>query len=179
MLWQFLNLKMGEKMTDESRRGFIGKAFGAFAAVGGIASLIAMKKTWDPLPSVMSAGFTTVDVSGLEENKLEIVVWRGKPIFILKYSADMTPTEGRNIKIGDHYYSVMIGLCTHLGCIPAYRTVKKDFKCACHGGEFSADGKETFGPPPRPLDIPPFNLDGETLVLGEEGEAYRALVAKA
>ena len=70
-------------MMDESRRGFIGKAFGAVAAVGGIASLIAMKKTWDPLPSVMSAGFTTVDVSGLEPNKLEVVVWRGKPVFIL------------------------------------------------------------------------------------------------
>ena len=72
-------------MENESRRGFIGKAFGAVAAVGGVASLLAMKKTWDPLPSVMTAGFTTVDVSALEANKLQISVWRGKPIFILKY----------------------------------------------------------------------------------------------
>jgi ubiquinol-cytochrome c reductase iron-sulfur subunit len=165
-------------MTDESRRGFIGKAFGAVAGVGAVASLIAMKKTWDPLPSVMSAGFTTVDVSGLEANKLEIVVWRGKPIFVLKYSPDMKPTDGRSIKIGSDYFSVMIGLCTHLGCIPAYRSDKKDFKCACHGGEFTADGKQVFGPPPRPLDIPPFKLDGQTLVLGEEGPEYKALVAQ-
>jgi len=166
-------------MMDESRRGFIGKAFGAVAAVGGVASLIAMKKTWDPLPSVMSAGFTTVDVSGLEANKLEIVVWRGKPIFILKYSADMAPTDGRSVKVGENYYSVMVGLCTHLGCIPAYRCDKQDFKCACHGGEFSADGVQTFGPPPTPLEIPPYKIDGTTLVLGEEGPEYKAMMAKA
>ncbi|RUM62402.1 MAG: ubiquinol-cytochrome c reductase iron-sulfur subunit [Sulfurimonas sp.] len=166
-------------MTNESRRGFIGKAFGAVAGVGAVASLVAMKRTWDPLPSVMSAGFTTVDVSSLVENKLEIVVWRGKPIFLLKYSAAMKPTEGRNVKIGDHYFSVMIGLCTHLGCIPAYRPDTKDFKCACHGGEFTADGVNVFGPPPRPLDIPPFKIDGTTLVLGEEGEEYKKLTAKA
>lgn len=165
-------------MTDESRRGFIGKAFGGFAAVGAVASLVAMKKTWDPLPSVMAAGFTTVDVSNMEANKLNIVVWRGKPIFVLKYTEDMKPTDGRNVKIGDHYFSVMIGLCTHLGCIPEYFGDKQKFKCACHGGEYSADGKQTFGPPPRPLDIPPFKLDNNTLVLGEAGPAYEALVAK-
>ncbi|MBN2896022.1 MAG: ubiquinol-cytochrome c reductase iron-sulfur subunit [Campylobacterales bacterium] len=166
-------------MTNESRRGFIGKAFGAVAGVGAVASLVAMKKTWDPLPSVMSAGFTTVDVSALAENKLEVVVWRGKPVFILKYSADMAPTDGRNVKVGDHYFSVMIGLCTHLGCIPAYLPDAHQFKCACHGGEFTADGVNTFGPPPRPLDIPPFKVDGVTLVLGEEGEEYKAMTAKA
>jgi ubiquinol-cytochrome c reductase iron-sulfur subunit len=164
---------------DESRRGFIGKTFGLVAAGGAVASLVAMKRTWDPLPSVMAAGFTTVDVSGLEPNKLEVVVWRGKPVFVLKYTEDMKPTDGRNVKIGDHYFSVMIGLCTHLGCIPAYRPEKHDFKCACHGGEFSSDGVNTFGPPPRPLDIPPFKIDGTRLVLGEEGPEYKQLTAKA
>ena len=98
---------------DESRRGFIGKAFGAVAAVGGIASLIAMKKTWDPLPSVMSAGFTTVDVSGLEANKLEVVVWRGKPVFVLKYTEDMKPTDGRSVKTRGSLFLVM-------GCVPTW-----------------------------------------------------------
>ncbi|EAK1251895.1 twin-arginine translocation signal domain-containing protein, partial [Campylobacter jejuni] len=46
--------------TSESRRSFMGFAFGSVAAVGGVFSLVAMKKTWDPLPSVKAAGFTTV-----------------------------------------------------------------------------------------------------------------------
>ncbi len=166
-------------MMNQSRRGFIGKAFGAVAGVGAVASLVAMKKTWDPLPSALSAGFTTVDTAALEENTLEVVQWRGKPVFILKYSADMAPNDARNVKVGDHYFSVMIGLCTHLGCIPAYKGDEKIFKCACHGGEFTAAGVQTFGPPPRPLDIPPFKIDGQTLVLGDEGPEYKQLTAQA
>ena len=41
----------------------MGKAFGAVAGVGAVASLVAMKKTWDPLPSVKAAGFTTLDMT--------------------------------------------------------------------------------------------------------------------
>ncbi len=165
-------------MINESRRGFMGKAFGAVAAVGAVGSLVAMKRSWDPLPSVMAAGFTTVDMSKLEENKLEIVKWQGKPIFLLKFAADMPAVEKRSVKVGEHYYSVMIGLCTHLGCIPAYSPANKQFKCACHGGEFNAAGIHTFGPPPRPLDIPPFAIkDENTIVLGESSPEYEALIA--
>jgi ubiquinol-cytochrome c reductase iron-sulfur subunit len=165
-------------MMDESRRGFIGKAFGAVAAVGGIASLIAMKKTWDPLPSVMSAGFTTVDVSGLEANKLEIVVWRGKPVFVLKYTEDMKPTDGRNVKIGDHYFSVMIGLCTHLGCIPAYVMINTILNVLVMAVSFQLMVYK-IRTSTATIDIPPFKLDGVTLVLGEEGPEYKAMMAKA
>lgn len=165
-------------MINESRRGFMGKAFGAVAAVGAVGSLVAMKKSWDPLPSVMAAGFTTVDMSKLEANKLEIVKWQGKPIFLLKFGSDMPAVEKRSVKVGDNYYSVMIGLCTHLGCIPAYSQGSKQFKCACHGGEFDAAGIHTFGPPPRPLDIPPFAVkDENTIVLGESSPEYEALIA--
>jgi len=108
--------------VKQSRRDFLGMAFGGFAAAGGIISLGAMKQTWDPLPSVQAAGFTTVDLSPLEEGQLSTVTWRGKPIFLIKKTADM--------------------------------------------------------PPPRPMDIPPFKIDGTKLVLGEEGPEYKKLVAK-
>lgn len=165
-------------MINNSRRGFMGKAFGAVAAVGAVASLVAMKKTWDPLPSVLAAGFTTVDLTQLEDNKLSIVKWQGKPIFLLKFAEDMPAVEKRSIKVGNYNYAVMIGLCTHLGCIPAYSADSKQFKCACHGGEFTAAGVNTFGPPPRPLDIPPFAIkDENTLVLGESSPEYQELIA--
>ena len=162
---------------NESRRGFIGKAFGAVAGVGAVASLVAMKKTWDPLPSALSAGFTEVETAGMETNKLSVIKWRGKPVFVLKLPSDVAPDPKRNPKIGDAHFSVMIGLCTHLGCIPAYDG--KNFKCACHGGEFNTAGVQTFGPPPRPLDLPPFKIDGTILVLGEAGPEYEAMTAQA
>jgi len=165
---------------NQTRRGFMGYAFGAVAGVGAVASLYAMKRSWDPLPSVKAAGFTTVDLSSCVANKLIVEKWRGKPIFVLRKTADMvaaqTPEQtARDIVIGNDHYMVNIGLCTHLGCIPAYRDKKHDFLCACHGGEFDVSGIDQKSPPPSPLVIPPFKINGNTLVLGEEGPEYKKM----
>lgn len=165
--------------VENQRRDFIGLMFGGVAAVGGIFTLVGMKKSWDPLPSVKAAGFTTVDLSPMQPGEFRQVEWRKKPIFIIKKSDEMKANESRDIVIGSDRYVVAIGLCTHLGCIPSYSPSAMNFKCACHGGEFDVSGMNTFGPPPRPLDIPPFKIDGTKLVLGEEGPEYLKLVGKA
>ncbi len=158
----------------------MGKAFGAVAGVGAVGALYAMKKSWDPLPSVKAAGFTTIDVSSCVPNKLIVEKWRGKPIFVLKKTPEMVASEteaqsARDVVIGDDHFLICIGLCTHLGCIPAYREDKTDFKCACHGGEFDSSGIDTLAPPPSPLVIPPFKISGNTVVLGEEGPEYKMM----
>ncbi|QFR50253.1 ubiquinol-cytochrome c reductase iron-sulfur subunit [Sulfurimonas lithotrophica] len=169
-------------MKENSRRGFMGKAFGAVAGLGAIGSLVAMKKSWDPLPSVKAAGFTTLDMSIYEEGVMVTEKWRGKPIFVLKKTPEMMKDEegnpeaqARNIKVGNDNFMIAIGLCTHLGCIPAFRKDKGDFLCACHGGMFSASGLVTKVPPPRGFDIPPFKIDGNKLLLGEVGPEYQAM----
>jgi ubiquinol-cytochrome c reductase iron-sulfur subunit len=160
---------------QKGRRDFMGMALGGFTAVvGGIPALYAMKRSWDPLPSVKAAGFTTIDLAGAQPNVLTTEKWRGKPIFILKKTAEM-PTDDRDIVIGSDRYHVSIGLCTHLGCIPAYKKDKSEFICACHGGVFDINGREAGGPPPKPLEIPPFKIDGTKLVLGEEGPEYKKM----
>ncbi len=159
-----------------SRRDFMGYALGGFTAVGGLAALYAMKRSWDPLPSVKAAGFTTVDVSAAQPNVLNVEKWRGKPIFVLKKTAEMK-ADDRDVIVGNDRFHVSIGLCTHLGCIPAYKPDSHKFLCACHGGEFDASGHETFGPPPSPLEVPPFKVDGTTIVLGEAGPDYEKMLA--
>jgi ubiquinol-cytochrome c reductase iron-sulfur subunit len=161
---------------EKSRRDFFGKALGAWAAVGGLGLLYAAKRTWDPLPSVKAAGFTTVDVSGAEENVLYTEMWRGKPIFVLKVPKNVADHE-RLIDIDGEKFFIAIGLCTHLGCIPAYYPDQEKFICACHGGQFAADGEVLKSPPPSPLVIPPFKIEGKKLVLGEEGPEYKKLKA--
>lgn len=168
-------------MKNSSRRGFMGKAFGAVAGVGAIASLYAMKRSWDPLPSVKAAGFTTLDMSAYSENELVTEKWRGKPIFVLKYTAQMMAQldekqKSRTIMMNGAGYMVNLGLCTHLGCIPSYDPDDKTFLCACHGGMYDFTGDVTKAPPPRGLDIPPFKIEGMTLVLGEEGPEYKQMI---
>ena len=165
-----------------NRRDFMGMALGGFTALGGIAALYAMKRTWDPLPSVKAAGFTTIDLSPAKENVLVVEKWRGKPIFILKQSKEMLSKmkeddKKRLIKVDGGEYVVCVGLCTHLGCIPGYRPETQDFLCACHGGMYDSSANVTKAPPPRGLDIPPFKIDGTKLVLGEKGPEYEKMLA--
>ena len=164
-------------MKNSSRRGFMGMAFGAVAGVGAVASLYAMKKTWDPLPSVKAAGFTTLNMEDYEENVLVTEKWRGKPIFVLKKTKEMVASatekqKARDIVVGDDHFMIVIGLCTHLGCIPAYNAAKEGFLCACHGAQYDWSGDVTHLPAPRGFDIPPFKVDGTKVVLGEVSEKY-------
>jgi ubiquinol-cytochrome c reductase iron-sulfur subunit len=149
-------------------------SFAAVAAVGGAASLAGMKQAWDPLPSVLAGGFTKIDLSNIKAGVPETFTWRGKPIFVLKKTAEMDKSE-RDLVIGDDRYTVVIGLCTHLGCIPAWK--KDKWKCACHGGQFNPSAKNIFGPPPRPLDLAPFSVNGSVITLGEDGPEYQKMLA--
>jgi ubiquinol-cytochrome c reductase iron-sulfur subunit len=119
-------------------------------------------------------------MSAYKENELVVEKWRGKPIFVLKKTAAMLAKQNdadkaRDIVVNGEHYMVCIGLCTHLGCIPGYRPEKEDFLCACHGGMYDFTGMVTKAPPPRGLDIPPFKIDGNKLVLGEEGPEYKKM----
>lgn len=163
-------------VENKQRRSFIGLAFGSVAAVGGVFALVGLKKAWDPLPSVRAAGFTTVDLTPIKEGEIYQVEWRKKPVFILKKSADMPANEKRDVVVNGERYTICIALCTHLGCIPSYKASQQQFVCACHGGTFNTSGENVFGPPPRPLDIPPFEISGTTIVLGKEGPEYKKLM---
>jgi len=162
-------------MSD--RRQFItGAGLAAFSGLGAIGALYAAKRTWDPLPSVKAGGFTTIDISQAQENVLNTEMWRGKPVFVLKRPKSAKPND-RDIVVGKDRYMIVVGLCTHLGCIPAYYPDETKFKCACHGGEFDSAGMVLKSPPPSPLLIPPFKIDGTKMVLGEEGPEYKKLKA--
>jgi ubiquinol-cytochrome c reductase iron-sulfur subunit len=168
-------------MSEEiNRRDVMGMALGACAVVGGGFALAGMKQAWDPLPSVKAAGTTKVDLSTAEENVLYTEKWRGKPIFILKKSSEMIASSGedekkRDIVVAGNRYSIFIALCTHLGCIPSYRKKDKDFLCACHGATYDVSGINTKAPAPLPMLIPPFKIDGTSLILGEAGPEYEKM----
>jgi ubiquinol-cytochrome c reductase iron-sulfur subunit len=164
---------MENSMSDKTdkkevkRRDFLGMSLAALAAVGTGASLVGMKQALDPLPSVMAAGFTTVDIAEAELTPgiPKTFTWRGKPVFILEKTEEMPKWDG-DLVIADKRYTVVIGICTHLGCIPSWKTDR--WKCACHGGEFNVNGQQIFGPPPKPFLVPPFKIEGTVLTFGEE-----------
>ncbi|BDQ27001.1 Ubiquinol-cytochrome C reductase iron-sulfur subunit [Helicobacter heilmannii] len=164
-------------MAEINRRDFLSMALAGVAGAGALAGLVAMKRTWDPLPSVVSAGFTTVDVSGMKDGEFSSVEWRGKPVYIIRKIPSMPFDTKRDFKANNGVFTVGVQICTHLGCIPNFESVDKGFLCPCHGGRFTVDGVNIPGtPPPRPFEIPPFKLEGNKITFGAVGREYQAMM---
>jgi ubiquinol-cytochrome c reductase iron-sulfur subunit len=164
-------------LSDIARRDFVkgaGKALGATALAGCGFTLYAMKRALDPLPGVVAGGITRIDTAALMAGQAGLVEYRGRPVFIMKKTASMKPNDGRDVMINNERFIVVSLSCTHLGCITTWNNSR--FTCACHGGEFDQSGINTFGPPPSPLEIPPFRIEGSSLVLGETGPEYDMLI---
>ena len=75
----------------------------------------------------------------------------------------MVLDKKRDIQIGNYYYTLMVGICTHLGCVPKYDATLKRFLCPCHNGQFDNNGNPLASPVAKPLVIPPFKIQGVTI----------------
>ena len=126
--------------------------------------------------------FKKNDISSIEPGKSITVLWRGKPIFIKKRTSEEI-AEARAVKLDDlpdpqkdedrvkegkDEWLVMLGVCTHLGCVPLKD--KGDFNgwfCPCHGSHYDVSGRIRKGPAPTNMEIPKFEfVDSNTIKIG-------------
>jgi ubiquinol-cytochrome c reductase iron-sulfur subunit len=136
----------------------------------------------NPDESVKALATTEVDISQVESGKSITVLWRGKPIFIkrrtpeeiqeaksvaLKDLPDPQKDEER-VKDGKDEWLVMLGVCTHLGCVPLKD--KGDYKgwfCPCHGSHYDGSGRVRKGPAPKNMEIPKYEfVNNNTIKIG-------------
>jgi ubiquinol-cytochrome c reductase iron-sulfur subunit len=107
------------------------------------------------------------------------VFWRGKPIYIMNRTkkqieeARSVPvaslpdpaTDQSRVKDGHDQWLVVIGICTHLGCIPIAHEGNYDgFFCPCHGSQYDSSGRIRQGPAPANLEVPPYQFVSDTKV---------------
>lgn len=143
-----------------------------------------------PAADTMADATIEVDISKLETGKTLVVKWLGKPIFIKNRTAaeiqDARMVELRSlpdnclcrdeerVKKGKDNILVVVGVCTHLGCIPLDH--QGDFNgwfCPCHGSHYDSSGRIRKGPAPTNLLIPPYKfLNDHTILIGvdDKGE---------
>jgi ubiquinol-cytochrome c reductase iron-sulfur subunit len=158
--------------AGQSRRDFLFVATGAVAAVGAAAAAWPLVAQLNPDASTVAAGAPIeVDLSPIAAGQDIKVFWRGKPIFIMHRTAkqikeaqavkvsslpDPQPDSAR-VKEGHDQWLVVIGICTHLGCIPiAHEGSYDGFFCPCHGSQYDSSGRIRQGPAPLNLPIPPY-----------------------
>jgi ubiquinol-cytochrome c reductase iron-sulfur subunit len=188
---------------QESRRDFLILVAGAVGAVAVAATAYTMIDSLNPAADIVAAGGPVdIDLSKLAPGQQVVVLWRGRPIFVV----DRTPALLEELQdpklVGllsdpnsdveqqppyaenwhrsiDPQYAVLVGVCTHLGCIPLFYP-KPDpanpapdwlggYFCPCHGSKYDLSGRVYSGvPAPYNLPVPPYHFpDKKTVRIGE------------
>ena len=163
---------------DRNRR-LVNYSLLALTGTGMYFGIGTMFQSLEPPKKALLDAATFIDTSSLPLNEISYMTWQKKPLFILKKDSTMVLDKKRDIKIGDYYYTLMVGICTHLGCVPKYDATLKRFICPCHNGQFDYNGNALASPVTKPLVIPPFKVHDEMIIVGEVGEAYLQLLEAA
>lgn len=191
-----------EQPAESERRAFLARATAALGMVGvGIGSLPILA-SWLPSERARALGApVAVDLGAIEPGQLQLVVWRRKPVYVVHRTPVMLALLGRHdseLKDPSSHDSsqpayahntarsrspdffVVIGVCTHLGCLPKARFQPHDpslgaswpggFYCPCHGSRFDLSGRVFKGSPASiNLVVPPYEfLANEQMLIGTD-----------
>jgi ubiquinol-cytochrome c reductase iron-sulfur subunit len=163
-----------------TRRDFLYVATGAVAAVGAATTVWPLVSQMNPDASTIAAGAPIeVDLAPVAEGQDIKVFWRGKPIYIShrtkkqidearKVPVSSLPdpqSDEARVKAGHDQWLVVVGICTHLGCIPiAHEGAYDGFFCPCHGSVYDTSGRIRQGPAPSNLPVPPYTFVSDTKI---------------
>jgi ubiquinol-cytochrome c reductase iron-sulfur subunit len=173
---------------EPTRRDFLMVATGAMGAVGAVAVAWPFINNLNPAADTLALSTVEVNVQPIEVGQAVTVKWRGKPLFIrhrtpeeIKAAEAVPLSELRdpqtdNSRVTDTAkkvrpeWLIMIGVCTHLGCVPLGNKPgdpKGPFGgwfCPCHGSAYDTSGRIRQGPAPKNLEVPPYLFSSDTLV---------------
>ncbi len=167
-----------DKKTN--RRDFIFTASYALGAVGVGAVAWPLIDQMNPDASVKALASTEVDISGVERGQSITVLWRGKPVFIRRRTEEeIAKAKKVNLKDLKHpekdedraknpEWLVMLGVCTHLGCVPlGDKGEYGGWFCPCHGSHYDTSGRIRKGPAPTNMEVPKYEfLNSNTIKIG-------------
>ena len=167
-----------EKKTN--RRDFLFTASYTVGAVGIGATIWPFIDQMNPDSSVKALATTEVDISQIEPGKSITVLWRGKPVFI-KRRTEIEISEAKEVNLDDLKHPekdedrvkkaewlVMMGICSHLGCVPlSDKGEYNGWFCPCHGSHYDTSGRIRKGPAPTNLEIPKYEfINKNTIKIG-------------
>src|SRR6185312_15050069 len=172
------------------RRDFLNVAAVSFAGVGAVVAIAPLLVQMAPSADVLAQATTEIDISKVEVGQRIKALWRKQPVFV----AHLTPQEiakanavslsdlrdpqtlAERVKPGHGNWLVVVGVCTHLGCIPL-GTGEGENKgpyggwfCPCHGSQYDTAARIRQGPAPRNLAVPDYQFTSPTVVtIGAKG----------
>jgi len=167
--------------AEPTRRDFIHIATGTVAAIGvGLAAWPFIDQM-NPTAAVLALSSVEIDISSVQEGQQSVFMWRSKPIFVRRRTKkeiaeaeavsmnDLPDKLARNLNLAEDApatdknriekpeWLIVIGICTHLGCIPLNNQGEfGGYLCPCHGSQYDTAGRIRKGPAPENLAVPPY-----------------------
>ena len=169
---------------DVTKRDFLKLLTGSAVAIGAASMVWPFVDSMNPARDVLALSSVDADLSSVVEGQGVTIVWRGKPIFLrhrtpaeIKEAVD-TPlsamkdpaTDAERVKAGHAQWLILIGICTHLGCVPLGnkstdpRGEFGGWFCPCHGSQYDTAGRIRLGPAPKNLYLPPYAFTTDTKI---------------
>jgi ubiquinol-cytochrome c reductase iron-sulfur subunit len=165
-------------LEEPNRRDFLFVATGAMGTVAAGFAAWPLIDQMSPDATTLAAASVDIDIANIAEGQIVTVKWRGKPIFISHRTqkqiqaenevnlSDLRDPETDAARVQKPEWLILIGVCTHLGCVP----LKNDgpfeggFFCPCHGSIYDASGRIRQGPAPANLEVPPYKFVSDTKI---------------
>jgi ubiquinol-cytochrome c reductase iron-sulfur subunit len=167
------------KTTETTRRDFIVLTASAIAGVGAASFAWPLVDSLNPSKDVLALASTEVNLSSIQPGQSIRVKWRGKPVFI-RHRTDKEIAEAKavalqelkdpetdevRVKPGKEQWLVMVGVCTHLGCVPLGQAGDYNgWFCPCHGSHYDTAGRIRKGPAPKNMLVPPYAFLSDTVI---------------
>ena len=171
---------MNNSGKKNNRRDFLFTATYTIGAVGIGATIWPFVDQMNPDSSVKALATTEVDISQIEPGKSITVLWRGKPVFI-KRRTQTEISEAQSVSLDELKHPekdqdrvkkaewlVMMGICSHLGCVPlSDKGEYNGWFCPCHGSHYDTSGRIRKGPAPTNMEIPKYEfVNNNTIKIG-------------
>lgn len=172
------------KKPKQSKRDFLYLTAAATGAVGVASMGWAFIDSMNPAADVLALSSTEVNIAPIQPGQAITVMWRGKPVFVrrrtpeeIKAAEDVEQTQLRDpqsdadrIVDGKKEWLVVVGICTHLGCVPLGQKpaeIKGEYGgwfCPCHGSHYDSSGRIRKGPAPTNLAVPEYTFVNDTTI---------------
>jgi ubiquinol-cytochrome c reductase iron-sulfur subunit len=140
--------------------------------------LLQFMASMTPSADVLALANAEVDISAVEVGQGITVKWRGKPIFIRRRTEHeieemaavpmhaLRDEEADEDRVLQPEWLVLVGICTHLGCVPMGNAGEfHGWFCPCHGSHYDLSGRIRKGPAPLNMEIPPYKFMEPTKLL--------------
>ena len=172
----------GAVIDDKERRDFLMVSTAVLGAASTALAIWPFIDQMNPAADTLALSTTEVNLEPIEKGMSITVVWRGKPVFIRHRTADeiraaeavkpeeLIDPETDAARVKKPEWLIMVGVCTHLGCIPLGQKTtepKGDFAgwfCPCHGSHYDTSGRIRKGPAPKNLSVPHYNFLTDTTI---------------